>query len=187
MPRVTTTVLYPAGREPVAVGSTELHRPTISPFGTPASLLANATWHWSRDTNIMAGDVSSGLQTACPGLHDNRTIIAAIAGSICEFLPIVDEISTLESGLCFAVAKISEHVWEQESGYVGSWVCEAKSKIRRRNPVQGRRLCVQTRTHRQSLDMSTRHREMCARRRHQIQTAIKSPDGRPAKSPRTDR
>ena len=60
------------------------------------------------------------------------------------------------------------------------WACEAKSKIRRRNPVRGRRLSVQTRTHRQSLNMSTRHREMCARRRHQIQTAIKSPDGRPA-------
>jgi hypothetical protein len=28
--------------------------------------------------------------------------------------------------------------------------------------------------------MSTRHREMCARRRHQIQTATKSPDSRPA-------
>jgi hypothetical protein len=28
--------------------------------------------------------------------------------------------------------------------------------------------------------MSIRHREMCARRRRQIQTAIKSPDGQPA-------
>jgi hypothetical protein len=55
------------------------------------------------------------LQTAWPGLHDSRTIIAAVAGSICEFLPFVAEISTRERGLCFAAAKISERVWEQEA------------------------------------------------------------------------
>src|ERR1044071_8559683 len=99
MPRVTTTVLYPAGREPVADGSTGLHRPTISPLGAPASLLANATRHSSRDTNILADGGSRGLQTAWPGLHDSRTIIAGVAESICEFLPFVDEISTRERGL----------------------------------------------------------------------------------------
>ena len=59
------------------------------------------------------------------------------------------------------------------------WACEAKSKIRRRNPARRRRLSVQTRTHRQSLNMSIRHRETCERRRHQIQTATRNPD-RPA-------
>jgi hypothetical protein len=86
----------------------------------------------------MAGDVSSGLQTAWPGLHDSRTIIAAVAGSICELLPIVDGISTREWGICFAAAKISERVWEQESGYVGSLGMRGKIKDPPPKPSPGK-------------------------------------------------
>ena len=127
MPRVTTTVLYPAGREAVAVGSTGLHRPTISPLGAPASLLANAAWHSSTDANILAGDVSSGLQTAWPRLHDSRTIIAAVAGSMCEFIPLWTKSQRRNGDFVSQLLKY-QRVREQESGDVGSLGMQGKIK-----------------------------------------------------------
>lgn len=97
-PRVTTTVVYPAGSEPVTVSSTGWHRPTISPFGAPASLSFRDARHASNDAYVV-GAASMGLQTAAwPGLQESKSNTAAVAGSIVE-APLRPASTRIE-GLC---------------------------------------------------------------------------------------
>lgn len=97
-PRVTTTVVYPAGNEPVTVSSTRWHRPTIFPFGVPASLSFRDARHASNDAYVV-GEASMGVQTvASPGLQESKSITAAVAGSILE-APL-RRASTRIDGLC---------------------------------------------------------------------------------------
>ena len=83
IPRLTTTVVYCAGRDAVTFGSIDLHLPTISPLGELASLRTSEARHWSSDVYIV-DDVSMGLHTeaSLPGLHESKSITAAVAESI---------------------------------------------------------------------------------------------------------
>lgn len=68
---------------------------------------------------------------------------------------------------------------EPELGDPVNWICQTKSKTRHRSPPRRRHLSVvPTRKRRRSLNMWSRRHETCARLRHQIHTAIGSPDRR---------
>ncbi|CDX39741.1 hypothetical protein MPLDJ20_260111 [Mesorhizobium plurifarium] len=66
----------------MTVGSTNWQRPIILRSGEPASSDANALRHSLKDAKV-AFAVSTGLQMdASPGLHESKTITAAVAASI---------------------------------------------------------------------------------------------------------
>ena len=90
----------------MTVGSTNWHRPIVLPLGELASSDANDLRHAVNDANIPCA-VLTGLQMdASPGLHESKTITAAVAGSI-KKLPLL-ELSTRAKPLCSHFAKIRD-------------------------------------------------------------------------------